>query len=97
MRTKTKEAERDKTHMEQVERWARFVRDNPRRVWKKEQAALVNSQIAIANRFYRRLEKTAGGREKIRRLRRQKHVQKGQTESRAVTSIQKEIGRLAGK
>ncbi len=69
MRTKAKEAERDKTHMDQVERWARFVRDNPRRVWKKEQAALVDAQLAIANRFYSRLEKTPDGREKIRRLR----------------------------
>lgn len=69
MKTQTKDAERDKTHMEQVKRWARFVRDHPRRVWKKEQAALVNSQIAIASRFYSRLEKTPGGREKIRRLR----------------------------
>ena len=60
---------RDKTHNDQVERWARFVRDNPREVWKKEQRKLVDSQIIIANRFYSRLEKTSGGKEKIKRLR----------------------------
>lgn len=60
---------RDKTHREQVERWARFVRDNPIRVWKGEQARIVDSQIIMANRFYSRLEKTPGGREKIRKLR----------------------------
>ena len=25
---------RDKTHIEQVERWAEFVRNNPRKEWK---------------------------------------------------------------
>jgi hypothetical protein len=60
---------RDKTHMEQVEKWARFVRDNPRKVWKSQQGPLIDSQIIMANRFYSRLEKMQGGREKIRRLR----------------------------
>lgn len=60
---------RDKTHMEQVERWARFVRDNPRSVWKAEVGPLIDAQIMMAERFYSRLEKTPGGREKIRKLR----------------------------
>ena len=60
---------RDKTHMEQVERWARFVRDNPRKVWKSEQGPFIDAQIIMANRFYSRLEKVPGGKEKIRKLR----------------------------
>ena len=60
---------RDKSHNEQVERWARFVRDNPYHVWKPHVKNLVDSQILIANRFYARLAKTKGGKEKIRQLR----------------------------
>lgn len=60
---------RDRTHMEQVEKWAVFVREHPRKTWKAEQKGLIDSQIAMANRFYSKLEKTAGGKEKIRRLR----------------------------
>jgi len=65
---------RDNTHKEQVERWARFVRDNPRRVWKGEQARFIDSQIIMANRFYSRLEKTPGGKEKIQELRNMKNI-----------------------
>ncbi len=61
---------RDESHIEQVERWARFVRDNPRKIWKAEQIKLIDSQIIMANSFYSRLEKLPGGREKIRKLRR---------------------------
>lgn len=59
---------KDKARMEHVERWARFVRDNPRRVWKPEVDRLVNSHIEMANRFYSRLEKMPGGKEKVRKL-----------------------------
>lgn len=62
------EVKRDKSHMEQVERWTRFVRDNPREVWKAEQGKFIDAQIIMANRFYSRLEKMPGGREKIRKL-----------------------------
>lgn len=60
---------RDKTHMEQVKRWAIFVRDHPRSVWIKEVGPLIDSQIIMANRFYERLAKTEGGMEKIKKLR----------------------------
>ena len=60
---------RDKTHMEQVKRWAEFVRDNPRSVWIKHTGPLVDAQIIMANRFYERLAKTKGGKEKIEKLR----------------------------
>lgn len=60
---------RDKSHDEQVKRWAEFVRDNPASVWKPEVKKIVDSQIIMANRFYARLAKTKKGREKIRELR----------------------------
>lgn len=59
---------RDKTHMEQVERWAKFVKTHPRAVWKKQVAPLIDAQIIIAERFYARLAKTPGGAEKVRKL-----------------------------
>ena len=62
-------AERDRTHVEQVERWANFVKTHPRSVWIKQVGPLVDSQIIMANRFYDRLSKTEGGLEKIRKLR----------------------------
>ena len=60
---------RDNSHKDQVKRWARFVRDNPRKVWKAQQGQFIDAQITMANRFYSRLEKMPGGKEKIRRLR----------------------------
>ena len=59
---------RDKTHMEQVEKWAEFCRDNPRSVWIKQVKPLVDSQIIMANRFYKRLARTKGGKYKIKEL-----------------------------
>ena len=60
---------RDKTHIDQVIRWAEFVRDNPRSVWIKHTGPLVDAQIIMANRFYARLAKTKGGAETIKKLR----------------------------
>ena len=60
---------RDKTHMEQVERWAEFVKTHPREVWIKQTGPLVDSQIIMANRFYERLSSTEGGMDKIKKLR----------------------------
>jgi len=58
---------RDKSHMEQVERWAEYVKNNPD--WKKKHTEFINAQIEIANRFYKNLAKTPEGREKIKELR----------------------------
>jgi hypothetical protein len=72
MRTQTPDEldlKRDRTHSEQVERWANFVKTHPRSVWIKQVGPLVDSQIIMANRFYERLSKTEGGMEKIRKLR----------------------------
>ncbi len=61
---------RDHTHIEQVERWARFVKAHPREVWINEVGPLIDAQITMADNFYKRLAETEGGIEKIRRLRR---------------------------
>jgi hypothetical protein len=60
---------RDRTHSEQVIRWAQYVKSHPRSVWIKEVKPLIDSQIIMANNFYERLAKIQGGIEKIRKLR----------------------------
>ena len=64
---------RDKTHIEQVERWAEYVKNNPE-TWKKELKPFLDSQIIIARRFYKELAQTPEGKEKINLLRRIKQV-----------------------
>lgn len=58
---------RDKTHSEQIERWAKYVRENPN--WKKELKKILDAQLIIARRVYANLENSEEGREKIIRLR----------------------------
>jgi len=60
--------QRDKTHSEQIERWARFVKDNPNK-WKPKFKEFIDSQIIMSRRFYKRLLQTPGGKEKIKTLR----------------------------
>lgn len=60
---------RDRTHTEHVERWAKFVKENPRSIWIREVGPLIDAQIIMANSFYERLAKVEGGTEKIKKLR----------------------------
>ena len=60
---------RDKTHLEQVERWANYVKNNPK-TWKQKLKPFLDSQIIISRRFYKKLAETEEGRKKIRILRR---------------------------
>ncbi len=53
--------------MEQVERWAEYVRNNPD--WKKKHTEFINAQFIIAKKFYGKLAETPSGREKIKGLR----------------------------
>ena len=55
-------------HMEQVERWAEYVKNNPG--WKAELRPFLDAQIIIARKFYKKLAETPEGREKIRQIRR---------------------------
>jgi len=59
---------RDKTHTEQVERWARFVKENPEK-WKPKFKEFIDSQIIISRRFYKKLSQTKEGKNKIKLLR----------------------------
>ena len=58
---------RDKTHSEQIERWGKFVKENPTK-WKKEHTAFIDAQIKKSWDFYERLKATPEGAEKIRKL-----------------------------
>jgi hypothetical protein len=59
---------RDKSHEEQIERWARFVKEHPGD-WKSKVKPLIDSQIKMSQRFYKSLMKTPEGKEKIKKLR----------------------------
>ena len=54
-------------HKEQIERWARYVKENPTE-WKKHLKPFIDSQIIIANRFYKKLAETEEGKQKIKLL-----------------------------
>ncbi|MBS3088271.1 hypothetical protein J4402_00670 [Candidatus Pacearchaeota archaeon] len=60
---------RDKSHMEQVERWAEYVRIVPREEWKAKLKEFIDAQIIIGLRFRERLSGTEEGREILKRLR----------------------------
>ncbi len=59
---------RDKTHTEQIERWANFIKNNPTK-WKPELKQFLDAQIIRSNNFLKRLEKQPNGKEKILLLR----------------------------
>jgi hypothetical protein len=57
---------RDKTHLEQIKRWAEYVKDNSD--WKKKHTEFINAQFEISSRFYKKLAETPEGREKVKEL-----------------------------
>ena len=63
---------RDKSHMEEVERWALFVKTHPRSEWKTKLNIFIDAQYDMAKRFYKNLEKTEKGREILERLRKER-------------------------
>jgi len=58
---------RDATHMQSVERWARFIKEHPAE-WKKEHTAFINAQFVKHHAFVQRLKQQPGGNKKIKRL-----------------------------
>ncbi|MFW5846985.1 MAG: hypothetical protein ACOCUU_02375 [Nanoarchaeota archaeon] len=58
---------RNKTHAEQIERWARFVKNNPSK-WKSKVKPLIDSQIIMSRRFFENLSKSPEGKKKAKRL-----------------------------
>lgn len=61
---------RDKTHLEQITRWAEHVKNSNN--WKLELNSFINAQIEIARRAYKEFSKTEEGRAKIQKLRKLK-------------------------
>lgn len=59
---------RNNSHDEQIVRWAKFVRENPKK-WKKQHGDFVNSQIINANEKYAKLKKMFNGKKIIKELR----------------------------
>jgi hypothetical protein len=59
---------RDISHKQQIERWARFILDNPE-TWKAEHTKFINGQVEKANSFYERLRDVEGGEEILQKLR----------------------------
>lgn len=59
---------RDKSHKEQIERWADFVKTHPREEWIKHIKPFIDSQIIKANEFFKQLSKTEEGKNKIKML-----------------------------
>jgi hypothetical protein len=59
---------RDLTHMNQVERWARFVAEHKRKTWIRYVKPIIDSQFQINERFLKKLSNTKAGAEKIIRL-----------------------------
>jgi len=58
---------RDKSHEEQIERWALFVKNNPKK-WKSIHTEFINAQFKKSEKFYKTLEKTKNGKKKIMRI-----------------------------
>ena len=52
------------THLDQVERWAEFVRNNPNK-WKKIHVEFINSLFLNQQRVYKELSKTKEGKKKL--------------------------------
>ena len=59
--------ERDKSHKEQIIRWAEYVKTNPN--WKEKLKPFLDSQIIKAQRIFHKLSKSEEGRRKILLLR----------------------------
>ncbi len=55
------------SHMEQVERWAKFVKENPDK-WRAEHSRFINAVFDNHYKFIKNLLKTPGGKEKIEKL-----------------------------
>jgi len=55
---------RNKTHDDQITRWALFVKNNPHK-WKKIHTEFIDAQFEKSERFYKAFSKTKKGKEKI--------------------------------
>ena len=60
-----------KTHIDQIERWANFVRENPRK-WKEIHTEFINAIFKKHQQVVERLKKTKEGKDKLRELNQQR-------------------------
>ena len=58
---------RDKTHNEQIERWARKVKSDPN--WKKHLKPFLDAQIITARESYKKILLLPNGESKLKRIR----------------------------
>jgi len=58
---------RDKTHEDQIERWARYVKQNSN--WKKQSKPFIDAQIILARRNYSKILALPNGTDKLKRIR----------------------------
>ncbi len=63
----TKRAPLRETHLDQIERWARFVRENPT-TWKKQHTAFIDAIFRKHQEVVERLQASPEGKEKLRKL-----------------------------
>ncbi len=54
--------------LEFIKFWANYVKTHGDEEWSKQQNVLIDSQIIIARRFYKKLGETEEGRKKIKEL-----------------------------
>ncbi|MDP3734706.1 MAG: hypothetical protein Q8R37_05750 [Nanoarchaeota archaeon] len=55
------------SHQEQVERWARFVKDNPQQ-WQEIHTQFINALFDNHDQFLKKMLKTKDGKEKLIKL-----------------------------
>ena len=55
------------SHLEQIERWAKFVRDNPNS-WQKSHSDFIDAIFENHEKFLQEMIKTPKGREKLVKL-----------------------------
>jgi len=58
---------RDKTHDEQIERWAKNVKNNPN--WKKQFKPFLDAQIINARKSYKKILLLPNGEDKLKKIR----------------------------
>lgn len=56
----------DKQRIEQVERWAEYVRTHPD--WKKHHKEFIDAQFDMASKFWKRILSQPGGKKRLREI-----------------------------
>lgn len=56
----------DPQRADQIDRWADYILTHPD--WKKHHTAFINAQFDMAQKFWKRMLKLPGGKEKLREI-----------------------------